>query len=103
MEFYAFNAFKTSDWVTSQHFQGKDNGLLQTLGLALEVEHMNCGIIAGWGHQRVLSVKVNSSDTFFMEGHRLVRFVSNIEIKTVQLNIQKNTFELSPPTIMKES
>ena len=48
-------------------------------------------------------MEVNSGDTFFMEGHCLVRFVSDIEIKTVQLNIQKNTFELSPPTIMKES
>lgn len=67
--------------MASQHLQGQDDGFLKGVGLSLEVEDVDGGVVAGRCHKWVFGVVVDAGDSFFVEGHGLVGFVAEVEVE----------------------
>ena len=86
--------------VSPEHFQGEDGGFLERLGVALEVEHVDGGIVAGRGHEGVLLVVVDPGHACFVEGHRLVGLAAEVQVVADQLSGQMGTLLLPEPTMM---
>ena len=81
MEPYGLYAFEAADGVPSEDFEGEDDGFLEGVGLSLEVEDVDGGVVAGGGHEGIFGVVVDASDSFFVEGHGLVGLVAEVEVE----------------------
>jgi len=81
VELYRLDALETADGVASQDFEGQDDGFLQGVGLSLEVEDVNGGVIAGRCHEWIFRMVIDAGDSFFVEGHGLVRLVAEVEVE----------------------
>lgn len=81
MELYRLDALEAADGVTSQDFERQDDGFLQGVGLSLEVEDVDGGVVAGRCHEWIFGVVVDTGDSFFVEGHGLVRLVAEVQVE----------------------
>lgn len=81
MEPDGLDAFEAADGVPSQDFEWQDDGFLEGVGLSLEVEDVDGGVVAGRCHEGIFGVVVDAGDSFFVERHGLVRLVAEVEVE----------------------
>lgn len=49
--------------------------------MPLEVEDVDGGVVAGRCHEWIFGVVVDTGDSFFVEGHGLVRLVAEVQVE----------------------